>query len=90
MKPFARKTQEDVEGNSLVETVRQVSRAQSGGGYIWLPPAISCACTAPDGQSQMAMRGAKGKSFASAMHFPWLSGRTLLSLSTYAVWQAGC
>ena len=25
VKPFARKTQEDVEGNSLVETVRQVS-----------------------------------------------------------------
>ena len=27
VKPFARKTQEDVEGNSLVETVRQVSGA---------------------------------------------------------------
>ena len=26
VKPFARKTQEDVEGNTLVETVRQVSR----------------------------------------------------------------
>ena len=34
VKPFARKTQEDVEGNTLVETVRQVSRVPLAHGIL--------------------------------------------------------